>query len=415
MTGNKRVTRSQTAMQGEGQSAKEEVAGIDAQAQHDRGDPIQIDPSGEAGQRQGIDNVVVLDAVQSLGKELHDYCERVNVLESRLNQLAISQSHPSSVGQRVDGGNVRIETEAAQQGHADSRGLSVGDHHVGDHAPPTAVGHHFPKPGEFDGSGSWSSFIAQFRVIASAQRWSKSDQLAMLVASLKGPALEIFAHLPDADRSDFRRLSSALEGRFGSAHQEPWFRSQLRRRRRKAGETLPQLAQEIERLVALAYPAAAMSLRDSLSCDHFLDALDDADLHIAVRQGHPASLPQALASAVEIESIRGAAGLIPHSSSPGVVVRQGQGPRVSGGRDREEDGKNGATAEVLTKILRTLNDLQRSLAESSRGSGSRRPAAAGRQPIGPCWECGEEGHFRRRCPTLRSQTGGAPAREQGNG
>ena len=413
MPDNKPVTRSQTALQGEGKATKkEEAAGAYAQVPHDGGDPIPNDPRDVTD--PSIDNIAVLDAVQSLGKELHNFCERVNVLEGKLNQLAIPQGSPSSANQSASDRNERHETEATLYEHAIPRSPAIGDQHAEEHAPPATVAPHFPKPGEFDGSGSWTSFITQFRVIASAQRWNESDKLAMLVASLKGPALEIFAHLPDADRTDFSRLSSALDGRFGAANQEPWFRSQLRRRRRKAGETLPQLAQEIERLVALAYPAATIVLRDSLSCDHFLDALDDADLHIAVRQGHPASLPQALASAVEIESIRGAAGLIPHSSSPGAVVRQGQGPRVSGGRDVDEHKESGVTAEVLTQILRTLNDLQRSLAESARGSGSRRSTATGRQSEGLCWECGKEGHFRRQCPRLRSQTGSATARKQGN-
>ena len=405
MPNNKPVTRSQTALQGEGGPTKqEEVTGVDTQVQHDGGGPILHDPRDATGQTQSIDNVAVLDAVQSLGKELQNYCERVNVIESKLSQLQVSQSPSSSADQSADGRNEGHVAGATLHGHAD----------IENQAPPAAVAHNFPKPGEFDGSGSWVSFIAQFRVIASAQRWNESAKLAMLVASLKGPALELFAHLPDADRTDFSRLSSALEGRFGAANQEPWFRSQLRRRRRKPGETLPQLAREIERLVSLAYPAATMVLRDSLSCDHFLDALDDADLHIAVRQGHPTSLPQALASAVEIESIRGAAGLPPHSSSPGAVARQGRGPRASGSRDVGESKENGETADVLTKIWRTLNDLQRSLAQSARGGGSRWSTATGRQPMGPCWECGREGHFRRQCPHLKNQTGSTPAREQGN-
>ena len=227
-----------------------------------------------------------------------------------------------------------------------------------------------------------------------------ADKLSMLVASLKGPALELFAHLPEMDQMDFCRLTGALESRFGVANQEPWFRSQLRRRKREAGETLPHLAQDIERLVCMAYPSATVALRDSLSCDHFMDALSDPELHIAVRQGRPATLPQALASAVEIEAVRRAAGVAQPSGSA-VVARQSQAPQDS-------------TTKALKDILTALSELQKSLEKPVRSGSSRRTSTNSRQPAGACWGCGTVGHFRRDCPRVRDLAGAGPAKTSGN-
>ena len=337
-------------------------------------------PDGQSGP---VANAAIIDAIQSLGGTLAGYSARVTAIEGKLDNIVVST--PVSA----------------------SNGLTV-------------PAKHFAKPGEFDGSSPWSSFIAQFRVIASAQGWSMGDRLAILVASLKGPALELFARLPETDQTDFSRLTEALKSRFAEANQEPWFRSQLRRRTRHTNETLPHLAQEIERLIFLAYPSATAELRDTLACDHFMDALNNADLHIAVRQARPSSLPQALASAIEIEAIRGAAGasasLRPQVSE--VLARKGQGPEKASVCDSSMSSDGVDTSAVLRDIIRTLNEMQKSLTEHAPTySGGRGP---GRERYragfpGSCWGCGVAGHFRRNCPqNPRNFAGAGDHRKQGN-
>ena len=163
----------------------------------------------------------------------------------------------------------------------------------------------------------------------------------------------------------------------------------------------------------MAYPSATVELRDSLACDHFMDALNDADLHIAVRQGRPASLPQALASAVEIEAVRRTAGVSVQSPPSAVLIRQGQGPR----QPRDAAAVGPATPEVLQGILRALNELQQSLAGSARPGPGGSLHGTGRRGAGPgaCWECGTVGHFRRHCPRgAGNPAGPGQNRRQGN-
>ena len=442
---NKPVTRSQTSRCSARPPTEESGGG-------DHGGMVDVTASGvsiphdEAAAETALpDAGVIMNAIQSLGHDLADYSARVSAMERRLEMVAGSADVSASGGcaSTADGqvpgkpvmkpdptqvshrpGGVRPSSAPSAVMSALSGCTSAGEASTpGEQVAPSGVKHqvlqsgdvqtpsegssassctrNLAKPGEFDGSTSWSAFIAQFRVIALSQKWSMADKLSMLVASLKGPALELFAHLPEMDQVDFCRLAEALESRFGVANQEPWFRSQLRRRKREPGETLPHLAQDIERLVVMAYPSATVALRDSLSCDHFMDALSDPDLHIAVRQGRPVSLPQALASAVEIEAVRRAAGISSQLPGSGVVARQSQGPQDS------------ATNKVLNDILRALSELQRSLTEPVRSGGSGR-AANGRRPAGVCWECGAAGHFRHHCPRVRDLTGTGPNKTPGN-
>ena len=50
------------------------------------------------------------------------------------------------------------------------------------------------KPAEFDGQVAWEAYQAQFELLAQGQGWSAQEKALQLVASLRGPALEILAH-----------------------------------------------------------------------------------------------------------------------------------------------------------------------------------------------------------------------------
>ena len=220
----------------------------------------------------------------------------------------------------------------------------------------------------------------------------------------------------DADRQDYHNLTVSLESRFGVSKQEPWFRSQLRCRTRGAGETLPCLARDVERLVAMAYPSAVQKLRDSLACDHFLDALNDVDLQIAVRQGRPSSLQEALAHAMEIEAIRRSV----RSSRPLGGEASGGSACVRGSRASEDEQSPRplhvpSTADALQQILHSLSDLKKELNRAPpRGRGARGQTWGSGTP-GACWSCGDKGHFRRDCPKRSSNpVGQSSSKASGN-
>jgi len=48
------------------------------------------------------------------------------------------------------------------------------------------------------------------------------------------------------------------------------------------------------RLAALAFPKVERKARESIACDHFLDALDDPELALKIRERQPSDLDLAL-------------------------------------------------------------------------------------------------------------------------
>ncbi|CAB3989610.1 Hypothetical predicted protein [Paramuricea clavata] len=63
----------------------------------------------------------------------------------------------------------------------------------------------------------------------------------------------------------------------------------LRSRSRRREESLPELAEDIERLAKLAYPEATSAVLETLAKDQFIDALVDDELRLRVAQGRPAT------------------------------------------------------------------------------------------------------------------------------
>ena len=79
-----------------------------------------------------------------------------------------------------------------------------------------------------------------------------------LAVSLRGNAQGVLGNLPGTDQRDYKALCIALEQRFAPTNQTELYRAQLRERKQKAVETLPELGQDIRRLTNLAYPTAAV-------------------------------------------------------------------------------------------------------------------------------------------------------------
>jgi len=98
------------------------------------------------------------------------------------------------------------------------------------------------------------------------------------------------------------KLVTLLRNRYGGTRQADKHRMDLRLRRRHAGESLSALHQDIRRLMALAYPSLGEEARESIACDYIVDALNDADFALKVRERAPSTLDDALRIAQQLEA-----------------------------------------------------------------------------------------------------------------
>ena len=85
-------------------------------------------------------------------------------------------------------------------------------------------------------------------------------------------------------------------------NQNELYRVQLRERRKRVSESLPELGQAIRRLINKAYPKAPGEVRETLAMEHFIDALSNNEMRIRIKQSRPQNLNTAVCLAVELET-----------------------------------------------------------------------------------------------------------------
>ena len=132
--------------------------------------------------------------------------------------------------------------------------------------------------------------------------WTETEKGLYLAASLQGQALGILRNQPRDDRQNFSRLVQSLLDRFAPSNQTELYRAQLRERRQKAFESLPEMGQDVRRLTNLAYPKASSDLKEILATEQFLDGLYDSEMRLKIKQARPSSLNDAIQTAVELEA-----------------------------------------------------------------------------------------------------------------
>ena len=118
---------------------------------------------------------------------------------------------------------------------------------------------------------------------------------------LKKTAGQVLCYGPKITTAE--QLIDELKTRFGTEDQAERFRIELKARRRKKGEGLQTLHNDVLRLVSLAYPGDTSSAVTLIARDAFLDALNNKTLSRRVRTEKVKTLSQALSAAINLESL----------------------------------------------------------------------------------------------------------------
>lgn len=253
------------------------------------------------------------------------------------------------------------------------------------------------RPSPYDGVSSWDDYRAQFELVAELNGWDGRTKAIYLAASLQGPARATLGDLDSSKRKDFSALIEALDSRFGSKHQTEMYRAQLRCRVRKREETLPELAQAVQRLTRQAYPNAPTSLQDTLARDHFIDALPESEVRWRIHQARPRSLREALTTALEIEAFYVADKHRTRIQARAVFPPSPEAPASASSQVGDLQQQVGELRQVVNKLLTKQEQPLR------RRDGWRR-FESGYLPsnYSGCFTCGGLDHMQRDCPEGRS-------------
>ncbi len=302
------------------------------------------------------------------------------------------------------------------------------------------------KPTSYDGSSSWNDYAVQFEMLSEMNGWGDEVKAMYLAANLRGSAQCVLGDLDDDSRHDYTALVTALNNRFGSNNQKELFRVQLKNRQRKREETLPELAQAIRRLTRLAYPSATYVLQETLSQEHFIDALSDGEIRWRVFQSKPGTLADAVRIAVELEAFQAADRQRGVTRKMARVVLPEQDKESEPSKEiKDIKGKILSLSEELGTLTKAIKNMTGGHTE---GTEFTRPDKVTSSPVhdqhnqaknqykrdgpnnwrhrernnrGPpaCWNCNELGHFARERPHQKqssySYNMGKQERWQGNG
>jgi transposase InsO family protein len=292
------------------------------------------------------------------------------------------------------------------------------------------------KPQQYDGREPINSFLAHFEVCARFNRWNENERCCWLQWSLKGRAQQVLWDLPSSQLLSYDSIVRALRERYGSEHQCEVYRIELRNRRRGPKESLSDVMQDIRRLMVLAYTATSSDMWESIAINSYLEALNDPQLALEIRKRGPTTLEMAYRDSLLLEGFMRAS----QSSRTDAEHqnRKREQARATTSVSSKSDEANHAETQAWHKeVIRMQKDLQQqflkqvehqerenqklfelfsSIVASDNGrktsisqqssnyhvqggqASSKRIGSGQGRTTGGCFNCGEKGHFARKCP-----------------
>ena len=243
----------------------------------------------------------------------------------------------------------------------------------------------------------------QFELVAELNRWGERTKALQLAASLRGPAQSVLADIEENKRRVYKSVVNSLEQRFGRANQTELFRTLLRNRSRKQGESIPELAHDIQRLLARAYPNASVDMKRTLAKEFFVDAIGDSDSRWKIYQSRPRNLEEAVSIAVELEAFTLAEqkkAAPPDPAQKKFTVRAVTEEKEVKKAETAEEGLGGALGIALAKGFSELTEHITALMKKEQRKNASPPYEnrAERLKSIKCWNCGEMGHYKNNCP-----------------
>ena len=232
---------------------------------------------------------MVQDTVSSLSEIMN---QKLTELDMKFNNL-VADLIPNSQNQ-----NVNSSVAQANQNNPETvaPAIACSSHSKGDNTQFRM------KPQNFCGTTNFDEFLSQFEITCEINNWQYREKSLYLANCLTGDARSILSELDHEGRRDYNTLVEKLANRFGSVNRSEIYRAQLKSRVRNKGESIPELAQAVKKLVRQAYPGVNKDVIETLSIDIFIDALTDSEIRLRVRELGQKTLADAERTALRLES-----------------------------------------------------------------------------------------------------------------
>lgn len=233
------------------------------------------------------------------------------------------------------------------------------------------------KPQIFSGSSDFDEFLSQFEITCEINNWQYKEKSLYLANCLSGEARSLLNELDYDGRRDYKILVDTLTNRFGSVNRSEIYRTQLKSRTRNKGETIPELAQAIRKLVRQAYPGVNKDVIETLSLDNFVDALTDSDIRLRVRELGPKSLAEAEQIAVRMEAHK-----IADKQRSRLVGRLDLNDKNSEKQSEEKQSRSDGQFDNLCDTISTLTNQVKNLTTESFQNAGQNPTFTNQHQAG---------------------------------
>ena len=275
---------------------------------------------------------MVQDTVSSLSEIMN---QKLTELDMKFNNL-VADLIPNSQNQ-----NVNSSVAQANQNNPETvaPAIACSSHSKGDNTQLRM------KPQNFCGTTDFDEFLSQFEITCEINNWQYREKSLYLANCLTGDARSILSELDHEGRRDYNTLVEKLANRFGSVNRSEIYRAQLKSRVRNKGESIPELAQAVKKLVRQAYPGVNKDVIETLSIDIFIDALTDSEIRLRVRELGQKTLADAERTALRLESHK---------------IADKQRSRLAGQLEtdsRQGNNDKGGSNRELEKLKNSINSL----------------------------------------------------------
>ena len=264
------------------------------------------------------------------------------------------------------------------------------------------------NPADYDGTQSLRDYLKHFERCSVVNGWNNNEAAVFLAASLRGEAQRVLNGMSDSDCRNYAKIVDKLELRFGVEKQRELHQAHLHNRRQQENKSVQALAADIRSTSSLAYQDLSPDTQERFAVQHFIDAIKDQDDRLRLRRDKPKTMDEALTLACELEAFRLLDGDWRGSSSkvrsvdevrrePDLIRAQLDMLRS----DIQMQQQRQETQQVaLQQLVQQIQQLSQTMTMNTSGSPNA-PRYPNRN--GQCWNCKEFGHYRRNCPTRKSQ------------
>lgn len=253
----------------------------------------------------------------------------------------------------------------------------------------------------------WDSWISHFEDCSVLNEWNDERKAQFLAVRMRGAALLNLQSLPTGVRGNYIDLKRALREKFVPKERIELHKAEFRARHRERDEKLSDLASSLRRLVSRAYPEAVAELQDSLSKDQFIDALEDREIRMKLRESSPKTLDEAVSRALQIEAMYEAES----RRSKGRPVRVVQEPPHEEKSELVELLRQNTAA--MNQMVNFVQQQQQQQPSTSKETGQKQNGRG----LGPnagrardlrfrlCFKCHKKGHFMADCKQTSTGSG----------